>query len=98
MKHKRVPRWAEDAAAGPIRPMGPGRLSDLIGRLEVRCDLCNRRGVYRADRLIARYGDLPVADVLVAIARDAQCVRALNPPASNDMHYAVLTCRIRRAR
>ena len=71
-------------------------VSDLIGRLEVRCELCKRRGVYRADRLLAEVGDLALTEALQAIAKRAGCHRANNPPAVSDIRFATSRCQIQR--
>lgn len=97
MKHKRVPRWAEAAAAPAF---GEGRswpiLSDLIGRIEVSCAQCQRRGRYRVDRLLADVGDVSVPQALDEIAKRAGCPRALRPPSIGDINYASGKCQIRR--
>ena len=69
-------------------------VSDLIGRLEVRCEVCQRRGVYRVDRLLAEVGDLALTESLVAIARKGGCAGAPNPPETGDILGA--RCQIRR--
>ena len=61
----------------------------------VRCDLCQRRGVYRADRLLGLVGDLTPADALPAIGRLGKCRKALNPPHINSVNYGVDRCQIR---
>lgn len=97
MKHKRVPRWAEAAAAPAF---GEGRswpiLSDLIGRIEVSCAQCQRRGRYRVDRLLADVGDVSVPQALDEIAKRAGCPRAHKPPSIGDINYASGKCQIRR--
>ena len=97
MKHRRVPRWADEAA----RPAFSGGrdwpvLSDMIGRIEVRCDQCQRHGRYRVDRLLAEIGDVSVPQALDEIAKRAGCPRALRPPSIGDINYASGKCQIRR--
>lgn len=97
MKHRRVPRWADEAT----RPaFGGGRdwpvLSDLIGRIEVRCDHCQRHGRYRVDRLLADIGDVSVPQAIDEIAKRAGCPRAINPPSVASVNYATNKCQIRR--
>ncbi len=95
MKHRKVPRWVE-AATTPRPARAYVTLTDLVGRLEVRCEPCGRRGVYRVDRLIAELGEVSVGEALEAIARKAQCPRALNPPGAYDTGYADVRCQIKR--
>lgn len=63
--------------------------------IRVRCDLCDRRGAYRADRLMARFGDVPGPQALTEIAKMGGCQRALNPPETNDFTYNEKRCQIR---
>jgi hypothetical protein len=58
----------------------------LMARLA--CDLCPRRGQYRKDRLIARFG----GDVLMPDVRHliAQCPRKDAPGAACGVYYADL--------
>ena len=69
-------------------------VSDLIGRLEVRCEVCQRRGVYLVDRLLTEVGDLALIEALMAIARKGGCARAANPPETGDILGA--RCQIKR--
>jgi hypothetical protein len=82
------------------QPFGAARqyqvLSDLIGRIEVRCALCQRHGLYRVDRLLALVGDVSVPQAMTEIAKRAGCHRALNPPDVGDVHYAMSVCKITR--
>lgn len=71
-------------------------LSDLLGRLEVECEQCKRSGRYRVDRLLAEHGDLPIADIMLAIAAKGGCPGAVDPPGPYDANYGVRRCRIRR--
>ncbi len=71
-------------------------LSDLIGRLEVRCEICNRHGVYRVDKLLPEVGDVSIPEAMEAIAKRAGCERAGNPPAVNDIAFAQKRCQIKR--
>lgn len=71
-------------------------LSDLVGRLEVRCDECKRHGRYRLDRLLSEHGDLPLTEALQAIAKAGGCGRAINPPAANDVNFVISRCKIQR--
>jgi hypothetical protein len=69
-------------------------LSDMIGRLEVRCELCDRHGLYRADRLMTEIGDVALTEALSAIAAKAGCRRANTPPSAYDL--ASPRCQIKR--
>jgi hypothetical protein len=95
--HKSVPRWVEAATS---QSFGSGRtwpvLSDLIGRIEVRCDHCQRHGRYRVDRLLDEVGDVSVPQAMDEIAKRAGCRRALKPPSIGDINYASGKCQIRR--
>ena len=103
MKHRKVPRWvaAIDAMSkskqppwgAPVKPFE--MLSDLVGRVEVECRLCNRRGRYRVDKLMAEIGDQPMPEVGPEIAMRAGCNRALNPPSGGDVSYNQHLCQIR---
>lgn len=97
MKHRRVPRWADEAT----RPaFGSGRdwpvLSDMIGRIEVRCEHCQRHGRYRVDRQLAEIGDVSVPLALDEIAKRAGCAPAENPPSVGDIHFNSSKCQIKR--
>ena len=61
----------------------------------VRCDACQRRGAYRADRLMAQIGDLTLSNALTAVGTMGKCPKALNPPVLNEMHYQLYRCQIR---
>lgn len=63
--------------------------------IRVRCDLCDRRGAYRADRLVGLIGDVTGPQALVAIAKMGGCARAIDPPAVNDFHYNEKRCQIK---
>jgi hypothetical protein len=97
VKHKSVPSWVEAATAPTF---GSGRswpiLSELIGRIEVRCAQCQRHGLYRVDRLLAEVGDVSVPQAIDEIAKRAGCPRALKPPSIGDINYASGKCQIRR--
>ena len=97
MKHRKVPRWADEAAPPAF---GSGRdwpiLSDLIGRIEVHCEHCQRHGRYRVDRLLADVGDVSIPQALEEIAKRASCPRALNPPSVGNVHYNAGRCQIKR--
>ena len=94
MKHQKTPRWVEAATAPRAQKRSCLILSDMIGRLEVHCAVCDRRGLYRVDRLVAELGDLPLTDALSSIARNGGCNRALNPPAPTDI--LAPRCQIKR--
>jgi hypothetical protein len=103
LKHGKVPRWVSAAMAKtPESPFGPVRqypvLSDLIERLEVQCALCNRRGRFRVDRLLAEVGDVSVPQAMIEIAKRGGCRRALNPPDIGDISYNEHVCQIRQVR
>ncbi|MBN9309000.1 hypothetical protein [Devosia sp.] len=81
MRHRKTPGWVMELRRQRGAPLAAApRLSDLIGSIEVVCDPCGRRGCYRADRLLADFGDLMLPEVLAEIARRGKCHRALNPP------------------
>lgn len=61
----------------------------------VRCDACQRRGVYRADRLLELVGDLTPSAALPAIGQLGKCQKALNPPDINSINYGTDRCQIR---
>lgn len=97
MKHRKTPRWVDAAMSSPP----PSKrswliLSDLVGRLEVECEQCQRSGSYRVDRLLAEHGDLPIADIMLAIAAEGGCPGSVNPAGPYEANYAVRRCRIRR--
>lgn len=97
MKHRKVPRWVTAATAQPFSSERSWPvLSDLIGRLEVRCDHCQRHGFYRVDRLLLDVGDVSVPQAIDEIARRAGCARALKPPSIGDLNYAANRCQIWR--
>lgn len=95
VKHRKVPRWV-DAATTP--PLSSSRnwpvLSDMIDRIEVRCEQCQRHGRYRADRLLAEIGDVSIPMALDEVAKRAGCLRAINPPSVGDVNYATRKCQI----
>ena len=95
MKHRKTPRWVTNAI-GQRPPRQSPLLSDLIGRLEVQCELCQRHGVYRADRLLNDLGDLALTEALQAIAERGGCLRAAKPPTVDDINFAVARCQIKR--
>lgn len=97
MRHRRVPKWVDAAIEPPIKVQRDWPvLSDMIGRLEVCCETCQRHGVYRVDRLVADLGDLSVPQAMDAIAQRAGCHRARNPPSIGDINYALGKCQIKR--
>lgn len=65
--------------------------------IAVQCVRCDRRGRYRADRLLATFGDVSEVDVFGVIAKQGGCGRALNPPSVNQINYNVDRCQIQRA-
>jgi hypothetical protein len=66
MRHRRMPKWANEAMAQPIgAERGWPVLSDMIGRLEVSCELCQRHGVYRVDRLMVKFGDVSIPEAIL---------------------------------
>ncbi|MDB5542787.1 MAG: hypothetical protein JWQ89_4514 [Devosia sp.] len=72
-------------------------LSELGQKIvAVECVRCDRRGRYRADRLLAKFGDVAEAAVFDLIAKDGGCERALDPPAVNDINYNADKCQIQR--
>lgn len=74
---------------------GNNHLSDMGQRIiKVRCDQCDRRGVYRADRLLARFGDMTGPEVLLEIGKQGGCPKAINPPPTTDINYNDRRCRI----
>lgn len=92
---------AEVTRANKQPPWGPPvkpflMLSDLVGKIEVHCDLCNRHGRYRVDTLLQEFGDLPMPEVLPEIAMRGKCSRALNPPSPDDVSYNEHLCKIRQ--
>jgi hypothetical protein len=100
LKHRKTPRWVDAAISTP--PPQPAQkrswliLSDLVGRLEVECVQCKRRGRYRVDRLLAEHGDLPLIEIMRAIAANVGCASAQHPLGPYDAGYATGRCRIRR--
>lgn len=94
MKHRKTPRWVDAAMAQPPPPRPSLLLSDMIGRLEVRCELCDRHGLYRVDRLMAEIGDVALTEALGVIAARAGCRRAIEVPRPDDL--ASPRCRIKR--
>lgn len=98
MKHRKTPRWVDAAMAQrPTNTRNWLILSELVGRLEVECEQCHRRGRYRVDLLLAKHGDLPLIDIMLAIAAEGGCHGAIKPPNPYDPNYATRRCRIRRA-
>lgn len=76
--------------------MEPTTLSKMGQSLfRVRRDACQRRGVYRADRLLELVGDLTPPSALQAIGRLGRCQKALNPPVINAINYGMDRCQIR---
>lgn len=76
--------------------MEPTTLSKMGQSLfRVRCDACQRRGLYRADRLLELVGDLTPPSALQAIGRLGRCQKALNPPDINAINYGIDRCQIR---
>ena len=98
MKHRKTPRWVQ-AAISPrhtLRLPVALLLSSVTGALEVECTRCARRGRYRVDGLLEKFGDMTIRDVIHQVAAQAGCRLALNPPAVTDMRYAEKCCQIRR--
>ena len=89
MAHYKQPPWGPPVPAFQM-------LSELSGRVEFRCDLCNRHGRYGIARLLSEFGDRPMVDLPFEVARRGGCNRALNPPASGDVSYNDHICKIRR--
>lgn len=82
--------------ARELRPRGAILLSDYVGWIEVECVSCDRRGRYRADRLIAQFGDLSLPTVLPMIAARGGCGKAKNPPEVSDIsNYQARACQIK---
>lgn len=105
MRRTKTPKWVRtiDAMASYYKqpPWGPPvpafqMLSDLVGRVEFHCALCNRHGRYRVDKLLAEFGDQPMIDLPFEIAMKGGCNRALHPPTSGDISYNDHVCQIRR--
>lgn len=63
--------------------------------ISVECLQCDRRGRFRADRLLTKFGDISRPEVMTTIAADAGCARAVTPPAVNDINYNDRRCQIR---
>lgn len=73
----------------------PVTLSQMGQRvIRVRCNECDRRGAYRADRLLGIVGNLTGPDALQAIGRLGKCRKALNPPDINSFTYGTDRCQI----
>lgn len=97
MKHRKKPRWVDAAMLPPPSNKRSWLiLSDLVGRLYVECEQCQRSGRYRVDRLLAEYGDLPLQDIMLAIAAKGGCPGAVDPPGPYEANYFAKRCRIRR--
>jgi hypothetical protein len=56
---------------------GPIYLSELAPIVGIVCELCNRRGMYQRDKLLARLGDQVAPELLRIIARERGCKIAL---------------------
>lgn len=67
-------------------------------RVEVVCDGCNRRGLYRTAKLLAEFGDVPVPHVPEMIAERGKCIRAVFPASVYDPSYQDKRCKARFAR
>jgi hypothetical protein len=89
MLNSRQPPWGPPVS-------GAMKLSEIDGRIELRCDLCMWHGRYRADRLLREFGDVTVVEVLLAIARRGGCNRALHPPDPSSVLYNDHVCQVRR--
>jgi hypothetical protein len=96
MRHRRTLRWVDAAMAKPAPNRNWLILSDLIGRLEVECTNCKRRGRYRVDKLLAEHGDRPLSEIMEAIARKGGCPKALYPLGPHDAGFVTGRCRISR--
>ena len=81
----------------PIGSLRSWHLLSEIGTtlITVRCERCNRRGQYRADRLIAVVGDVGGPEALSRIAAHGGCERAIHPPSVNDISFNDRSCQIK---
>lgn len=71
-----------------------GQMGDQV--LRFRCDICHRKGQYKASTLMSIVGDITPANALSALGRHVGCQRALNPPPVSDFNYNANRCQIRR--
>lgn len=43
-----------------------------LSRLEIACQICDRRGSYQIDKAIKRWGDERLTDLLLELSKDCQ--------------------------